>query len=275
MIYNDTTYSCNRFLFPLNVTVGVDCEGKTRILALALISSEKAVDFSWVLKHLLASGNNKPPRIFMTDQDTGMESALKSVMPHSVIVNCLWHVIKNLKDAADVRRKQEAKKRFMRAQKSLTIREFDSAWSLLRKIAPPGSSLSSNIDRLKERSGMWARHVVGYMFTAGSVTTQRVENAHSLLKSNLNSKSTLDDVLVMTEERTIKENLTREELGYKRGSSHSRWRIESTVEDFHEVVAENNKFLGGFARFKIVDEMTESYFYRVMKIELVDLEVIE
>ncbi|KAG0268274.1 hypothetical protein BGZ96_006732, partial [Linnemannia gamsii] len=106
----------------------------------------------------------------------------------------------------------------------------------------------------------------------GSVTTQRVENAHSLLKSNLNSKSTLDDVLVMTEERTIKENLTREELGYRRGSSHSRWRIESTVEDFHEVVAENNKFLGGFARFKMVDEMTESYFYRVMKIELVDLE---
>lgn len=211
----------------------------------------------------------------MTDQDTGMESALKSVLPGTHVVNCLWHVSKNLESAAGTRRKQEARRRFTRARKSLTIREFDGAWKLLRQIAPPGSALNSNMSRLKGRTGKWARHVVGYVFTAGSVTTQRVENAHSHLKNNLHSKSTLDDVLVMTENRTIKENLKREELCYRREPPHSRWRINSTVDDFHEIVAENNKFLGGFARFKMVDEMTESYFYRVIETELADLEVIQ
>ncbi|KAG0041398.1 hypothetical protein BGZ89_007448, partial [Linnemannia elongata] len=131
------------------------------------------------------------------------------------------------------------------------------------------------MSRLKGRTGKWARHVVDYVFTAGSVTTQRVENSHSHLKNNLHSKSTLDDVLVMTENRTIKENLKREELCYRREPPHSRWRINSTVDDFHEIVAENNKFLDGFARFKMVDEMTESYFYRVIETELADLEVID
>jgi hypothetical protein len=275
VIFNDTTYSCNRFQFPLNVTVGVDCEGKTRILALALISGESSDDFSWVLRHLLAGGNNKPPQVFMTDQDTGMESALKSVMPGVTIVNCLWHIIKNLECAAGARRKEEAKKLFMRAQKSLTIREFDSAWGPLQKIAPSGSSFCSNISRLRGRTGMWASHTVGYIFTAGSVTNQRVENAHSHLKNKLNSKSTLDDVFIMTEERAIKENLKHEELCYRRGPLHSKWRTRATMDDFREIVTENNELLGGFARFKMIDEMTESYFYRVMEIDLRDLEVIE
>jgi hypothetical protein len=113
------------------------------------------------------------------------------------------------------------------------------------------------------------------MFTAGAVTTQCVENAHSLLKNNLHSKSTLDDVLNMTEEQAVKENLKHEELSYRREPSHSRWRTNSTMDDFHEIVAENNRYLGGFARFKMIDEMTESYFYRVMKIDFRDLEVIE
>ena len=47
------------------------------------------------------------------------------------------------------------------------------------------------------------------------------------------------------------------------------------MDDFHGIVAKNNKFLGGFTRFKIVDEMTESYFYRVMESDLTDLKVTE
>jgi hypothetical protein len=76
-------------------------------------------------------------------------------------------------------------------------------------------------------------------------------------------------------ERAIKENLNREELGYRRGPPYSGWRINSIMDDFHKFVAENNRFLGGFARVKMVDEMTESYFYRVMEIELADLEIVE
>ncbi|KAF8925238.1 hypothetical protein BGZ47_003419, partial [Haplosporangium gracile] len=137
--------------------------------------------------------------VFITNQDTGMESALKSVMPESDIVNCLWHVTKNLENVAGARRKQEAKRR----------------------------------------------------------------------------KSTLDDVLVTTEERTVKKNLNHEELDYRRRPPHSRWRIKSTVDNFHEIVTENNRFLGGFAQFKMVDEMTEFYFYRVMETELADLESLQ
>ncbi|KAF9921479.1 hypothetical protein FBU30_008474 [Linnemannia zychae] len=176
-------------------------------------------------------------------------------------------------NAAGIHRRVMAKRLFMRTQKCITIREFDAAWRLLEQFAPRGSSLESNISRLKPRANMWAHHVVGYLFTAGSMTTQRVENAHNLLKKNLHSKSTLDDVLMMTEERRIKECINHEELLYRREPPNSRCKINSTVEDFSEIIAENNKFLGGFARFRMIDEMTDSYFYRVVEIKTTNLEV--
>jgi len=255
-------------------TVGVDCEGEDLHPGTCLDMQRGERRLFLGLRQLLAGGNNKPPQVH--DQSgTGMKSALKFVLTGAHIVTCLWHVSKSLERAAGARRKQEAKKRFTCPRKNLTIHEFDGERKLLLQVAPLGSSLNSNISRLRGRTVMWARHVVGYVFTAGSVTTQRVEKAHSLLKNNLHTKSTLDDVLVMTEERTIKENLNREELCYRREPPHSRWRINSTMDDFHGIVAKNNKFLGGFTRFKIVDEMTESYFYRVMESDLTDLKVTE
>jgi hypothetical protein len=106
----------------MNVTVGVDCKGSTHILALALLEDETTEAYSWVLKHLMAAGNNRPPRIFMADQDTGMESAFNSVMTDSRQANCSWHIKKSVERHAIAANKKEAKKRFERARKSLHAR---------------------------------------------------------------------------------------------------------------------------------------------------------
>jgi hypothetical protein len=63
----------------------------------------------------MAAGNNRPPKIFMTEQDTGMESAFNSVMTDSKQVNRSWHMKKNVNRHAAAANKKEAKKRFERA----------------------------------------------------------------------------------------------------------------------------------------------------------------
>jgi len=256
----------------MNVTVGVDCEGSTRILALALLEDETTEAYSWVLKHLMAAGNNRPPRIFMTDQDTGMESAFNSVMTNSRQANFSWHIKKNVERHATAANKKEAKKRFERARKSLSMREFEGAWRRLLQLAPQGSKLRACLDRNYQRQEQWAGPHIGFLFTAGSTSTQRVESAHNLLKKDLNSHSTLDQVFILTEERKVSENHNREELLYKRQYKPTAMTNVALAE-FSEVHRENCDFLGGFARNKMLFEMIDSLPFQVYSIELDDVEV--
>lgn len=256
----------------MNVTVGVDCEGSTRILALALLEDESAEAYSWVLRHLMAAGNNRPPRIFMTDQDTGMESAFKTVMADSKQANCSWHIKKNVERHATAANKKEAKKRLERARKSLSMREFEGAWGRLLQLAPQGSKLRACLDRNYQRLDRWAGPHIGFLFTAGSTSTQRVESAHNLLKKDLNSHSTLDQVFILTEERKVSENFNHEELLYKRQYKPTAMTNVALAE-FSEVHKENSDFLGGFARNKMLFEMIDSFPFQVFSIELDDVEV--
>jgi hypothetical protein len=271
-VFNDCTYNSNRFLFPLNVTVGVDCEGNTRILALALLEDESSEAYSWVLKHLMAAGNNRPPRILMTDQDTGMESAFNSVIADSRQLNCSWHIKKDIERHATAANKKEAKKRFERARKSLSMREFEGAWRRLLLLAPQGSKLRACVDRNYQQKEQWAGPHIGFLFTAGSTSTQRVQSAHNLLKKDLNSHSTLDQVIILTEECKVTENHNREELLYKRQYRPTAM-TKVALAEFSEVHKENSNFLGGFARNMMLFEMIESLRFQVFSIELDDIEV--
>jgi len=272
VVFNDCTYNSNRFLFPMNVTVGVDCEGSTRILVLALLEDESAEAYHWVLKHLMTACNNRPPKIFMTDQDTSMESAFNSFMTESRQANCGWHIKKNVERHATAANKKGAKKRFERARKSLSMREFEGTWRRLLQLAPQGSKLRACLDRNYQRQERWAGPHIGFLFTAGSTTTQRVKSAHNLPKKDLNSHSTLDQVFILTEERKVIENHNREELLYKR-QYRPTTMTNVALAEFSEVHREDSDFLGGFARNKMLFEMIDSLPFQVFSIELDDVEV--
>ncbi|KAF8927853.1 hypothetical protein BGZ47_001917 [Haplosporangium gracile] len=191
--------------------------------ALCLRYDETAEAYSWVLKHLMAADNNRPPRIFMTDQDTGMESAFNSAMADGRQANRSWHILfsvsdqkkikKNVERHATAANKKEAKKRFERAQ-----------------------------------------------------------SAPNLLKKDLNSHSTLDQVFILTEERKVSENHNHEELLYKRQYKPTAMTNVALAE-FSEAHRENSKFLGGFARNRMLFEMIDSLPLQVFSIELDDVEL--
>ena len=179
---------------------------------------------------------------------------------------------KNVERHAAAFNKAEAKKRFDRARKSLTMREFEGAWRRLLQVAPQGSKLRASLDRSYQRQERWAGPQVGFLFTAGSTSTQRVESAHNLLKKRLNDHSTLDEVFVLTEERKISENHNREELLYKR-RYEPKAMTSIAMAEFSEVCQENSNFLGGFARNKMLLEMIDSFPFQVFPLEINDVEV--
>ena len=76
----------------------------------------------------------------------------------------------------------------------------------------------------------------------------------------------------MTEERKVSENHNHEELLYKRQYKPTAMTNVALAE-FSEVHKEDNDFLGGFARNKMLYEMIDSLPFQVFSIELDDVEV--
>jgi hypothetical protein len=91
VVLNDNTAQTNRFNMPLSTFVIVDANGKSRIVACALVSGETTEDYEWILEQLLENGG-VAPRIILVDEDPAMEAACASIIPQTIMLNCIWHL---------------------------------------------------------------------------------------------------------------------------------------------------------------------------------------
>jgi MULE transposase domain len=168
---------------PLNTFVIVDANGKSRMVACALISGERTEDYEWVLQSLLEANDQLAPGVILVDEDPGMEAACESQIPTTTIINCIWHLTflnlpKNLRGALRSSNWDDFVHRFWVARNTLTADEFDRRWSALIQefgVATNQPGVESYLRRLSDRRQHWAWPWVGTQFTAGMQSTQRVE----------------------------------------------------------------------------------------------------
>ncbi|KAF9579488.1 hypothetical protein BGW38_004236 [Lunasporangiospora selenospora] len=169
-------------------------DGASYLVAAAFTVKGTAADYGWILQHLVAAGGDC--------EDKGMEAALRRLLPHTTLVNCLWHIKENFKKAL-IRRKiadgstgENFWAIFERAQQSATGQEFDQVWGQLQEAIPEGRSrLRDHVEKLFNRRKHWARAWVGYLFTAGAQATHRIEKMHHIIKSELKGPSNLTKVV--------------------------------------------------------------------------------
>ena len=90
----DTTFLTNKYNLPFAPFVGVSPHGKTYLFACALIIDETANTFKWLFQQFLAAMGGKAPKTIITDQDRGMEKAIKVVFPQATHRTCLFRVMK-------------------------------------------------------------------------------------------------------------------------------------------------------------------------------------
>ena len=85
----DSTYNkTNRFRLPLFNICGSTFSNTSLSVASAFLSSEDKESFKWVLARL------QPPMTFVTDGDTKLIAAIRSLHPNSSHLICIRHVCK-------------------------------------------------------------------------------------------------------------------------------------------------------------------------------------
>ncbi|EXX71211.1 protein FAR1-RELATED SEQUENCE 11-like [Rhizophagus irregularis DAOM 181602=DAOM 197198] len=95
IIINDNTAKTNIYSMPLSVFVGVDNNGRTRLLAQAVISNEIFETYQWILQCVLQA-TEKQPLVFFIDADPAMDTAIPVQFPNSYHAHCIYHIEQNL-----------------------------------------------------------------------------------------------------------------------------------------------------------------------------------
>ncbi|KAE8707433.1 hypothetical protein F3Y22_tig00110384pilonHSYRG00856 [Hibiscus syriacus] len=91
----DTTYKDNLYGRPIMPIVGVNHHHNTIVFATAIIADETSQYFEWVLHNFLEAMMNKSPISVVTDGDSAMQRAIKSVIPNAKHRLCYWHLSRN------------------------------------------------------------------------------------------------------------------------------------------------------------------------------------
>ncbi|KAF9190431.1 hypothetical protein BGZ49_003692 [Haplosporangium sp. Z 27] len=122
-------------------------------------------------------------------------------------------------------------------------------------------SFTSYLESLYERRFYWARPWVGTVFTAGTQSTQRVEKAHHILKYMLDRKTTLAELVKKIEERVKRET---DNQSFRAYVDDIKFRKQDWLESeklFRQVAEVNARYLGSYAKYHILWQLTASFYY--------------
>lgn len=190
----DTTFSTNRFGWPLCLICAVDEHNHTVILAVALIHHQTTEAFEWVLQQLhSAMPDDAWARVacVFTDGDQAMAAALSSTVPHSKHLRCRFHLKQNLRAKLysakvdsitseqcvqdwETAARYETEDEFNAAMAALTT-QYDEINHYMHATFPPGQ--------------VYADFALNHITTLGVRSTARVESWNAALKGMLEINS--------------------------------------------------------------------------------------
>ena len=199
IIINDITHGRNKYNFPLNIWVVVDEYGKSRNIAYVLHAYEDTESHTWVSTHLFAVLPPHINRVYVSDSDTRLESAIAQL-------GGIWHLLclhhlggnlsKNLTTLLGARF-QLFSLDFWQTYHQMCPAAFDESWkNLLEKYPLTRRYLTKELWPKHER---WAWCYVTTEFTCGIRTSGRLEVENRINKEFGNTKtpvSTLIDRLI-------------------------------------------------------------------------------
>lgn len=189
---DDTTFGTNLYGMPLHVIVGVDRDGRSRILATAVITTQLLQDHAWVFEHLKVAGGGKAPDVMFTDGEAGIIAALEQVFPNTAHFLCIWHIAKNLKTNLAGKLGAEFQPfmaKFFAVRGAVTHALYKVGWgNLLQEFPAAKPYLMSGLGL---RPAKWAAFSTSRRFTAGIMSAQRVESINHIIKGDTKLKRSL------------------------------------------------------------------------------------
>ncbi|KAK1407734.1 hypothetical protein QVD17_39359 [Tagetes erecta] len=87
----DATYRSNKYDMVFVPFTGIDNHNRNVTLGAAILGSETADAYRWLLRTYINIFGN-PPQVIVTDQDAAMKRAILDVLPNSRHRLCMWHI---------------------------------------------------------------------------------------------------------------------------------------------------------------------------------------
>lgn len=191
----DTTYQVNQYKMPFAPFIGVNHHRQSVLFGCALLADESESTFIWLFTTWLEAMSGQQPGLIITDYDSAISRAVRSVFPQSSHQYCKWHILSKMpKELGDVF--SSLSKTFQVEfdkciNKSETPEEFESAWQLLLDMY----SLRGNewLQSLYIDRKLWVSTYVRDTFSAGMYSTQQSKSVNSLFDGYVNARTTLQD----------------------------------------------------------------------------------
>lgn len=251
----DTTQKSNKYGMYLLVIAVVDSDGKTRLGASALINTEQAKSFAWVLDWL-ASKTRWRPTVVFSDGDLSLAQSFRGTS-HFL---CIWHILENLKKNC-LKALREGYgvfiSRFLMIRNTPTRDMFDQQWASFVDSQSPAVQHYLTRQLGGSKVEKWARAYMSNMFTIDLNTTSRVESLIGHVKRHLNSRSPIEEVIKQMERTQL--DVSRKKIS----AAYRASLVDATTNEVHRQFE-----LVGRALILEMKESTSLYAYARFSQEL-------
>ena len=158
------------------------------------MSDEILKSFKQVFSSLI-KGTNTFPSVIITDNDLAIDATIANLMPNIYHIHCIYHIgqnlLKNLKSKLGSEY-NDFIKAWYKMRNTLSQIEFDRLWdSLLERYPASESYLNRALGSQKHRQAL---AYTSRIFIGGIQTTQRVEGQNAIIKSAINSHTSILDL---------------------------------------------------------------------------------
>ncbi|KAM0040631.1 putative transcription factor FAR family [Helianthus debilis subsp. tardiflorus] len=193
----DATYRSNKYDMVFVPFTGIDNHHRNVTLGAALLGSETAEAYTWLLK-AFKKAFGAVPRVVVTDQDLAMKKAIRDVFTTSRHRLCMWHIMKKLaeKVGVTIRRDTTFKRRLCDIVWTDSIEPiyFESKWmEIIRDFNLTGNKWLTDMYAIRND---WIPAYYRHEHMSGLMrTTSRSESENHFFGQVANSSLTLVEFL--------------------------------------------------------------------------------
>ena len=198
VILIDTTYNINYYSTPLVVISGVDNQYQNILFGLSFINNEQQSTYSWILSQFKIIMHREPTVIY-SDGDLALSSAISKIFPNVEHRLCSWHVARNFsrKFGFLSQENDDLKKKIVNLPYLYSKERFEEDVNEITKFLKEQELKNSEsyLSNVLQKKTQWARSFHNTVFDADIITTSRVESWNAAIKTYLNSRSEISDVI--------------------------------------------------------------------------------
>ncbi|KAG2666757.1 hypothetical protein I3760_15G079000 [Carya illinoinensis] len=240
----DATYLTNIYKMPFVPFSGVNHHHQTIMFGCALLVSETAESYTWLLRTWQEAMLGRAPSTIITDDDKAMAKAIGEVLPNTIHRLCLWHILQKFPEhlAHAYNKYLDFQKDFRHCiHETITTEEFEQEWALI--LVKYELAENAWLQNLYARRDKWVPAYLRSTFCAGMSTTQRSESMNKFFKDYVKSSTMVSDFVHQYEKAIDARYFKEKEKDVRTKSTRAIMKTPLKIEEEAAMVYTRKSFM--------------------------------